>query len=239
MKKLIIGALLCCPLLPYAQTKRVPDSLMAMPLNQLQQYIVKHPDAEDGLLALKSKFGAYNHTLKDDQPKQVQRMYDELSVRVKNTTEGKTYGTLLQKLVSLMPGEQAPDFTAPDAEGKMIKLSSFRGKYVLLDFWASWCIPCRREFPWLKKVYAQYKSKGFEIIGYSIDNDKSLWLSAIDNEDVPWTHLSLLKGPDDLVSQQYEVHSVPSNWLIDPNGKIIAIDLRGEEVGKKIAGLIN
>lgn len=139
---------------------------------------------------------------------------------------------------NLMIGGTPPAFTAKDADGKPISLDDFKGKYVLLDFWASWCIPCRKEFPWLKKAYARFKDKNFEIIGFSLDNEESLWISAIENDDISWKQASNLKGYKDPVSLAYQISAVPTNWLIAPDGKIIAHNLRGEEVEKVLAKFI-
>jgi peroxiredoxin len=135
-------------------------------------------------------------------------------------------------------GTTLPDFKAKNPEGKEISLSDFKGKYVLLDFWASWCIPCRKEFPHLKKAYAKFKAKNFEIVGYSIDDEESLWVSAIENDDVPWTQVSHLQGYKDPVAVTYQINAVPTNWLIDPDGKVIAMNLRGEELTKKLEELL-
>jgi thiol-disulfide isomerase/thioredoxin len=138
----------------------------------------------------------------------------------------------------LVEGAILPGFTANSPDGKPVTLSAYRGKYVLLDFWASWCVPCRREFPYLKQAYARFKDKNFEILGYSIDDDLTAWVSAIRNEAVPWVQASLLKGANDPVALLYEVQSVPANWLIDPSGRVIATNLRGDAVEKKLAELI-
>ena len=138
----------------------------------------------------------------------------------------------------LAVGGQLPDFTANDPDGKKISLSDFKGKYVLVDFWASWCIPCRNEFPFLKKAYSKYKDKNFEIIGYSIDSEASVWVSAIENDDTPWVQVSHLLGYKDPVAVNYQINGVPANWLIAPDGKVIARNLRGEEVGKVLAKFI-
>ena len=138
----------------------------------------------------------------------------------------------------LIIGGIPPAFTALDTDGEKISLSDFKGKYILLDFWASWCIPCRKEFPFLKKAYAKFKDKNFEIIGFSLDTEESLWISSIENDDVSWKQASNLKGYKDPVAVAYEINAVPTNWLIGPDGKIIARNLRGEQVEKVLAQLI-
>lgn len=126
----------------------------------------------------------------------------------------------------------APDFTKEDMNGHIITLNDFKGKYVLLDFWASWCVPCREENPNLKRAYSMYYNKGFNILGISLDlpSSKDAWLKAIKTDALPWMQLAL----DGEVVKQYNIQQIPSSYLIDPNGKIIAKDLQGEELEKKL-----
>ena len=133
-------------------------------------------------------------------------------------------------------GNEAPDFTLLTKDGKEIKLSSFRGKYVLVDFWASWCQPCRRENPNSVKVYKQYNSKGFEILGVSLDKDRDAWIKAIKDDGLSWTQVI---DPDGNVANQYHVNSIPSTFLLDKEGKIIAKNLRGEALNKQVEKLLN
>jgi peroxiredoxin len=121
-----------------------------------------------------------------------------------------------------------PEFKQNDVNGKLVSLSSFRGKYLLVDFWASWCGPCRAENPNVVKAYNQYKDKNFTILSVSLDQDKSKWLEAIKKDGLTWTHVSDLKYWNNAVAVQFGIQSIPASFILDPNGKIIAKDLRGD-----------
>ncbi len=139
-----------------------------------------------------------------------------------------------------LPGTQFTDIELADVNGANHKLSEYvgNGKYVLIDFWASWCGPCRRSMPEVKKVYDAYKDKGFEIVGLSFDNDKEAWTGAIKKLELPWIHLSDLKGWDSLAGRTYGINSIPATLLVGPDGKIIASGLSAEQVGEKLKELI-
>lgn len=128
------------------------------------------------------------------------------------------------------PGAMAADFTQPGIDGKPVKLSDYRGKYVFVDFWASWCIPCRHENPNVLKAYNEFHAKGLEILAVSLDNKREAWLKAIEQDKLPWKQVSDLKGPDNAAGMEYLIKTIPANFLIDPNGKIVASGLRGESL---------
>lgn len=144
----------------------------------------------------------------------------------------------LDKIINILEnvqiGSVAPEFSLPDTAGVSVALSSFRGKYVLLDFWASWCPPCRKENPNVVAAYQQFKDKNFTIIGVSLDKDKAAWLKAIESDKLDWTQLSDLKFWDAEVAALYGIRSIPSNVLINPEGVIIAKNLEQEELHEKL-----
>lgn len=139
-----------------------------------------------------------------------------------------------ENMTAVKIGQVAPDFTLPDLSGKATSLSSFKGKYVLVDFWASWCKPCRMENPNVVQAYNTYKNKNFTIVGVSLDRTKEAWAKAIQADGLTWSHVSDLKFWESAVVPLYGLNSIPSNMLLDPEGKIIAIGLRGPELQAKL-----
>ncbi|RFS22822.1 TlpA family protein disulfide reductase [Chitinophaga silvatica] len=135
-------------------------------------------------------------------------------------------------------GEVAKDFSLPDVNGKSVSLSSFKGKYVLVDFWASWCGPCRQENPNVVSAYNQYKNKNFTVLGVSLDKSKDKWLQAIKDDGLAWPQVSDLKQWDAAVVSLYGINSIPTNMLLDPQGKIIAVGLRGPALEAKLKEVI-
>ncbi|WP_367868279.1 redoxin domain-containing protein [Pedobacter sp. WC2423] len=134
-------------------------------------------------------------------------------------------------------GKAAPAISMTNKDGKIVHLSDFKGKYVLIDFWASWCGPCRKENPNVVAAYKKYHDKGFEILGISLDSKKEAWLKAIEADGLIWTHVSELKGWQNSAAKEYGVRAVPASFLIDPNGNVVGKDLRGEELNQTLAQL--
>ena len=164
-------------------------------------------------------------------------VYAGLSEELRSSKKGKEVDQRIKSLTLTVPGAVAPDFKMNDVNGHPVSLADLRGKLVLLEFWASWCSPCRAENPNLKKQYELYKSKGFEILAVSLDSDKDKWKDAIAKDGVPWLHVSDLKGWGNAVGALYGITAVPAGFLISPEGTIIANDLRGESLNKKLAEL--
>lgn len=151
----------------------------------------------------------------------------------------KRLRTLLNSKLSRQPGKPASDFSQPDTSGIAYRLSDFKGKYVFVDFWASWCIPCRTENPNVINAYNRFKDKNFTVISVSLDANKSSWVKAIKEDKLPWLQLSDLKALDNLPAKMYGVTAIPSNFLVDPNGKIIAADVRGLELEYILEATLN
>ncbi len=180
-------------------------------------------------------YNLYRHNTLDEMKEGLSKLDSSL---IQNTYY-KALTDRINVLESVAVGKQAPDFTQNNTEGNPVSLSSFKGKYLLVDFWASWCGPCRGENPNVVKLFADYKDKGFDILGVSLDQKKDAWLKAIEEDHLTWNHVSDLKGWGNEVAVQYGVSSIPHTILLDKEGKIIAKNLRGEELRAKIAELLD
>jgi peroxiredoxin len=163
---------------------------------------------------------------------------DKLKKEWPNYSQSKSFVEYVDRLKSTAVGQIAPELSLPDTNGQIVKLSSMRGKYVLVDFWAKWCGPCRAENPNVVRVYNKYKDKGFTVFGVSLDRNKEDWLNAIKEDNLTWTHVSDLKFWQSEAAKIYSITGIPFSILLDPNGVIIAKNLRGEALEAKLAEVI-
>lgn len=169
----------------------------------------------------------------------VEKDFALLPTWARNSPDGKNILAKIEGAKSAKVNTQAKKFVQLSSTGQQISFDAFEGKYILLDFWASWCAPCRKEHPNLIKTYEQFKNKNFEIISVSLDSEKENWLNAITKDKLTWTQISDLKGQQNDIAVQYGVQSVPANFLIDPKGIIIDKNLTGEELNKRLKTLLN
>lgn len=166
------------------------------------------------------------------------KMFNTLSAKVQKSAAGIAYSKQLEEAHSIEIGAIAPDFSSKNSKGEVVSLTSFRGKYVLVDFWASWCGPCRRENPNVVKAYNLYKDKNFTILGVSLDQSADAWAKAIEADGLHWEQISDLAGWNCSVVRDYGITAIPTNFLLDPNGKIIGKDLRGGDLEQKLAEIL-
>jgi peroxiredoxin len=168
--------------------------------------------------------------------------YALLTTTIQQSKKGISIQEFIKKAESLYIGKKAPNFSLKDIDGNDVSLNDFKGKYVFLDFWASYCIPCRNEHPYLKQAFSKYQNKGFTIIEISLDKleDKNQWMDAIKKDSLSWTQLCDFKALYSDIVNQYDLRGkgIPSSFLINPNGEIIAKDLRGFDLEEKLAELI-
>lgn len=201
------------------------------------RFIKSHPNSLISLELLRLDYGVpYNRTMPDLTV--VEPLFDSFTEYVKNSPQGLHYAALLKTWKTVSVGSIAPDFTQLDPDGHTVKLSDYKGKYVLVDFWASWCHPCREENPNLVKQYNLYKDKNFTILSVSIDEIDKDWLNAVKQEKLPWKQVSDLKKHNEAYVK-YGVEGIPDNFLIAPDGKIIAKSLRGDDLNKKLKEVLD
>lgn len=213
--------------------KEVSEANQKIELERLTKFIKDNPNSFAAVYLL----DGYARTM---ELADVEGLYGSLGPKYKETNSYLSIGKGIAARKITAIGKIAPDFTQPDTLGNAVALSSLRGKYVLVDFWASWCGPCRAENPNLVKTFNHYKDKGFTVLGVSLDQPgkKDAWLAAIHKDNLTWTQVSDLKFWDNEVAVLYGIKAIPTNLLLDPQGKIIAKDLRGADLDKKLAEVI-
>jgi len=179
----------------------------------------------------------------DKAVNEVEKLYAGLSPELKATKIGQGIPAAIEATKKTAVGVMAMDFTQNDPDGKPVKLSDFKGKYVLIDFWASWCGPCRQENPNVVEAFQKFKDKNFTVLGVSLDGGntkttKEAWLKAVEDDKLAWTQVSDMQGWNNEVSKAWGIKGIPANFLIDPAGKIVAKDLRGEALHTKLAEIL-
>ncbi|RYZ20258.1 MAG: TlpA family protein disulfide reductase, partial [Chitinophagaceae bacterium] len=173
-----------------------------------------------------------------ENPVQLNERFQLLDPAIQNSNVGKSLAGYIKAQLVGSIGSEAMEFTQADTTGSPVSLSSLRGKYVLLDFWASWCRPCRLENPNVVKAYEKFRKKNFTILGVSLDQNKDAWMKAIKADNLTWTHVSDLQSWSNAVAQLYQVTGIPQNFLIDPSGKIVGKNLRGADLEARLCELL-
>lgn len=214
----------------------------------------------DGFLNLKEEEKNYNFTFCEDNPKaficvlmiqsmlyqpdadlvRIEKIYNNLDKSVKETKPGKSIAEMIGNSSAAEVGKQAPEFSAPNPEGKIVSLKESLGKVTIIDFWASWCGPCRKENPNVVALYNEFHDKGLNIIGVSLDKegDETKWKDAITADKLTWAQVSNLQYWNEPIAKKYNVKSIPAVFILDASGKIVAKDLRGEELKAKVIELL-
>ena len=167
----------------------------------------------------------------------VRVLFSQLNKELQASKKGTELYASLQKKRLLLPGMMAPDFRQPDSSGKQVSVSSLRGRYVLVDFWASWCKPCRADNKELVKLYAKYRDKNFTMLGVSVDTRRELWLKAVKDDQLPWLQLSNLQR-ENAAAITYQITGVPTTYLLDPAGIIIARNIHGKALEEWLAQVL-
>ncbi len=211
---------------------KAPYEAIVNPSNdQLAKKVKENASMYSSIMAIQS--------LETDKYVDVYQALDAgLTAKFPNDKNVRMFHDVVAKILGSRIGEVAPEINLPSVDGKPIALSSFKGKVVLIDFWASWCGPCRKEMPNVVKAYAKYKAKGFEIYGVSLDDNKDRWIEAIAKDGITWPQVSDLKKWDAEVVRNYNITSIPHTVLLDRAGNIIAKNLRGEDLDKKLAEVL-
>ena len=204
------------------------DLLRVEQVNMIKKFVSSRPDS------YVSPFIIQRYLAYEMDYLELDSMLVELSSDVHDSKDYQNLSDRVSTLKSVAIGQPAVDFALNDTNGNPIAISSFQGKILLIDFWASWCAPCRRENPNVVKLYKDFSDKGFEIIGVSFDDDHGKWVNAIQQDELTWPHVSDLKGWASAAGKLYAINSIPATVLLDREGNIVAKNLRGEELRKKL-----
>lgn len=222
-----------------AKNKDMIDSLDGISDNILKEkrkvvagFVKDYPNSMRSAMAITENY-AYYAEAADVEP-----LYFLLAGNIKNSTEGKAIMKMINVYKTVAVGEVPPNFSQTTPEGKKVSLSSLKGKYTLVDFWASWCGPCRRENPNVVSTYEQFKNRGFQIFGVSYDTKKPNWEKAITDDGLAWQQVSDLKGWKNATSDLYGIKAIPANLLLDKDGRIIAKNLFGKKLVEKLSQIL-
>ena len=217
----------------FAENGEYSEQMYANALKLIDDFVTTHTDSYITPLAIIR----YNQ-IADDVFK-TEALYNMLDPKIKATAMGQFIAQQVADGKINGKGTLLADFSQPDTSGMPVSLSSLRGKYVLVDFWASWCGPCRLENPNVVAAFKKYKSKNFTVLGVSLDKAKPAWIDAINMDGLNWTHVSDLQGWQNSVAQQFQIFNIPQNFLIGPDGKVVGKNLRGPALERKLARLLN
>lgn len=218
-----------------AKNQQLLNALAASRASAQENFIKNHPGSLVSLDLLRTAFRP------DKNSEKATLLFNALSPEIRASKAGQSYLSSIGKASVLDIGSMAPDFTLKNTKGEDVSLSSFKGKYVLVDFWASWCVPCRQENPNVVRTFEKFRGKNFTILGVSLDGGEDAqknWIEAIAKDGLNWEQVSDLRGWGSYAVQLFHINAVPANFLLDPTGKIIGKNLRGEELGAKLAAIL-
>ncbi|HLR00286.1 MAG TPA: TlpA disulfide reductase family protein [Sphingobacterium sp.] len=207
-------------------------TLKAQTKEELIAQVLKNKDDANSLRTIERIGG------QDPDYHELNDLYKKMSRKVKRSREGKFFKQYLKALADASVGKTAKGLTQFDPEGNPVSLMDLKGKYVFLQFWASWCQKCKEELPQLKTLYDEYREDGFEILTVSFDQEYEEWVRAIKENEMPWIHISDLQGMNNAARQVYGIRTLPQNLLIDSEGKIVARNIYGEQLRTKLKGLL-
>ncbi len=222
------------------KNRKVMDSLdlvdydiLAAKRRVVGAFVNENPKSIRAAMSILENFGYYA------EASDVEPLYNTLAPEIKNSLKGKEIKKMIDTYAKVAVGKTAPEITQFTVDSSQFSLSSLKGKYVLIDFWASWCGPCRRENPNVVAVFNQFKDKGFTILGVSYDTKKDRWVKAIADDHLDWNQVSDLQGWKNATSDEYGIKAIPSNVLVDKNGIIIAKNIFGEKLNKKLKEVLD
>jgi peroxiredoxin len=208
-------------------------SLYADRREKTKEFVKSHPDSYVGLQEFRGLI-----TVPTWDIEEVDSTYNSYSDDLKSTDLGKQIGEFIAARKQTQTGSKAPDFTLNNLDGEPVSLKSYRGQYVLLDFWASWCVPCRKEHPNYIEAYKEYEDKNFTILSVSIDTKRKKWVEAVEKDGLMWTQVSALEGFQGDVAKRYAIQAIPQNFLIGPDGTILSKNTRGDDLDQKLKEIL-